>query len=295
MKFHLLKQAVIGPSVPMAVFENLYTAKDNDLKVILYALHKNTADPMEISKNLQITMAAVQSSLLFWSDKGLILADFEAEEKPKKKKILSTQEILEISNQHPEISVMVNQLQHIYGHAINERGTNAFVNLYIQDNVPVEVILVLAMYYAPIQKGPAYTAKVILNLFQKNGITSAEKADEHIRLMEKRTKSYLDVCTIFSLDENKLTTSEKSIIDSWFERLEMTNEMIKAAYTAAGYKATIRYCNGILKSWSQKGYRNEKDIQEDFAFARSENNNISPDDDVILQGMNIIPIFEKGE
>lgn len=295
MKFHLLKQAVIGPSVPMAVFENLYNAKDNDLKVILYALHKNTADPMEISKNLQITMAAVQSSLLFWSDKGLIMAEFETEEKPKKKKLLSAQEILEISEQHPEISVMVNQLQQIYGQAINERGTNAFINLYIQDNVPVEVILVLSMYYAPIQKGPAYTAKVILNLFQKNGITSAEKADEHIRLMEKRDQTYIDVCAIFSLEKNKLTTSEKTIIDSWYERLEMTNEMVKAAYTAAGHNATIRYCNGILKSWSQKGYHTEKDIQEDFAFAKSERRNIEPEEDIILQDMNVIPIFEKGE
>ena len=70
MKFHLLKQAVIGPQVPMAVFENLYTAKENDLKVILYALEKDMADPMEISRSLQISLAAVQSSLLYWADKG---------------------------------------------------------------------------------------------------------------------------------------------------------------------------------------------------------------------------------
>ena len=34
MTFKLLKQAVIGARVPMTVFDNLYAAKENDLKVI---------------------------------------------------------------------------------------------------------------------------------------------------------------------------------------------------------------------------------------------------------------------
>ena len=294
MKFHLLKQAVIGPSVPMAVFENLYSAKDNDLKVILYALHKNTADPMKISTDLQITMAAVQSSLLYWSDKGLIAIDYDTEEKPKKRKLLSAREILEISEKHPEISVMVNELQRIYGHAINEKATNTYINLYIRENVPVEVILVLASHYAPIQKGPAYTAKVILNLFQKDGITSAQKAEEHILLMEKREKQYETVCDIFSTDKSKLTTSEKTIINSWFERLGMSGEMIRASYSAASFNASIRYCNGILKSWAQKGYKKESDIQEDFS-SRHSGREIAPEDDFIMQGMNILPVFKEGE
>ena len=75
MKFHLLRQAVIGPEVPMAVFENLYNTRDNDLKVILYALQKGEADPMDIARNLDISLASVQSSLLFWADKGIILME----------------------------------------------------------------------------------------------------------------------------------------------------------------------------------------------------------------------------
>ncbi len=295
MKFHLLKQAVIGPEVPMAVFENLYNTRDNDLKVILYALQKGQADPMDIARNLDISMSSVQSSLLFWADKGIIMAEDEDNAKPKKKKLLSATDILKISESHPEIEILVNQLQKIYGQAINEKGTNTFINLYLENNVPVDVILVLTMYLAPASKGPAYTARVILNLFEKKGITSADKAESYILTMEAREKAYSEVCTIFSLNKDKLTTSEKTIINGWYETLNMSGDMIKSAFESAGTNANIRYCNGILKSWAQKGYKNPDDIQREFSFKNLSGKNIDDDDDLILQGMNIVPVFNKGE
>ena len=38
------------------------------------------------------------------------------------------------------------------------------------------------------------------------------------------------------------------------------NEMIAAAYTAARDRASIRYCNGILKNWFNSGYKKVEDI-----------------------------------
>ncbi len=295
MKFHLLKQAVIGHTVPMAVFENLYSARENDLKVILYVIEKGEIDPMDISRTLQITLAAVQSSLLFWTDKGLVLAEESETAKPKKKKGLSAQEILQISQNHPEIALLVNQLQQIYGQAINEKGTNAFINLYLQENVPLEVILVLAMYLASVGKGPAYEARVILNLFEKKGITTAEKAEEYIASEEKRSKAYDEVCAVFSLDKSKLTSSEKTVINGWYESLGMDKAMVQAAFEAGRGNASIKYCNGIMKSWSQKGYKTPADIQQEFTFNSLTGKNIDDDQDVIMKGMNIVPVFNKGE
>jgi len=295
MKFQLLKQAVVGPQVPAIVFDNIYSARENDLKVILYVLQAGTIDPVDISRKLEISIAAINSSLLFWSDKGLILYEEESGEKPKKKKRLSSQEILNIARANPEVEILVNQIQKIYGHAINENGTNAFLSLHLQENIPVEVILVLAMHFAPVQKGPAYTAKVISGLYEKKGINSADKAEAYIAQLEKREKLYSAVCGIFSADIAKLTSSEKTIIDAWGEKLEMGTDMIEAAFTAAGPNAGIRYCNGILKSWAQKGYRHPGDIQEEFAAVTGTGRNIDREEDLILQGMNIVPVFDKGE
>ncbi|MBQ8604989.1 MAG: DnaD domain protein [Oscillospiraceae bacterium] len=295
MKFQLMKQAVIGPAVPAVVFENLYSARENDLKVILYVLQKGEVDVKDISDKLQISKTAINSSLLFWTDKGLILCEEDFSEKPKKKKLLSSREILNIARTNPEVEILVNQLQQIYGHAINETGTNKYLNLLLQDNIPMEVILVLAMHLAPIQKGPAYTARVIQNLYEKDGITTADKAEEYIRTLEKREKLYQKVCEIFTLDTAKLTNSEKTMISAWDERLGMSAEMIQAAFTTAGVNASIRYCNGILKSWAQKKYRTPADIQEEFAQVTTTGRNIDRDDDLILKGMTIVPVFYKGE
>ena len=295
MKFHLLKQAVIGPQVPMAVFENLYTAKENDLKVILYSLEKGSVDPMDISRNLQISLAAVQSSLLYWADKGLVMAEEEQQTKNRKKKTLSPQEILQFSSDHPEIEMLVNQLQKIYGGAINEKITNKYISLYLLDNIPVDVILILAQHFTSLEKEANYTIRVIQNYFEKKGITSAEKAEEYIATEERRNKAYRTVCGIFGLDKIKLTSSEKTIINSWFEALNMSEDMIKSAFESAAGNANIRYCNGILKSWSQKGYKTTDDIQAEYTFNSLTGKNIDDDKDLILKGMNIVPVFKKGE
>ncbi|MBR5521376.1 MAG: DnaD domain protein [Oscillospiraceae bacterium] len=295
MKFQLMKQAVLGPNVPAVVFENLYSARENDLKVILYVLQKGEINPQDISNKLQISLTAINSSLLFWTDKGLILCEETFSEKPKKKKMLSSREILNIARENPEVEVLVNHLQKIYGQAINETGTNKYLNLLLQENIPAEVILVLATHLAPAQKGPAYTARVIQNLYEKEGITSAEKAEEYIRTLEKREALYRKVCKIFALEQSKLTNSEKTMINAWSERLNMSADMIEAAYSSAGPNASIRYCNGILKSWSQKKYRTPTDIQEEFVRAHTTGRNIDRDDDLILKGMTIVPVFEKGE
>lgn len=294
MKFHLMKQAVIGPNVPMAVFDNLAFTGENNLKVILYVLQKGTVDPIDIANKLSITLSSVHSSLWFWADKGLILCEEEnSDNKSEKKKNLTAQEILQISKTQPEVAVLVNQLQHIYGKALNERATNTFINLYLQESVPIEVILVLAVHFAPTHKGPAYTAKVILNLFEKKGITTADKAEEYLRVMEKHNQRYECVCKIFGMDMDKLTSSEKTIIDAWYERLQMSEEMIRRAYYRAGSQAGIRYCNGILKSWAQKGYKTTDDIQG--LFIHDTPGNMSNGDDLIWQNMNKVPSFNKGD
>ena len=97
------------------------------------------------------------------------------------------------------------------------------------------------------------------------------------------------------MDCEKLTSSEKTIINGWYESLEMGVDMIKAAFETAQGNASIRYCNGILKSWSQKGYKTVDDIQQELNFNNLSGKNIDDDNDLILKGMNIVPVFNKGE
>ncbi len=293
MKFQLLKQGVNGPAVPQAVFDNLYDARETDLKVILYVLQKSDVDIVDITGHLHITAAAAQSSLLFWSDKGLILYEDSVLDKPKKKPTLSARQILQIANQQPEVNILVTELQKIYGHAINERETSAYLKLHLDENIPVEVILLLAAYLVPqTDKRPAYTARVIQGLYEKNSVTDPQRAEEYIRLSTRRSERYTQVCQIFGLDTSKLTSREKTMIDSWGEKLGMSSEMITAAHGTAGANDSLQYVNGILKSWSQKGYQRPEDINE--FTQRGEAVQIDDGEDIMLQGTDFVPVF-KGD
>lgn len=292
MKFHLLKQAVAGVDVPAAVFDNLTSARENELRAILYALKTGQADPVAIATDLGMSLSAAQRRLLYWADLGLVRAE-ETEEKPKRKRRPTSPRILQVAANRPEIATLVNELQKIYGKALNERATNTFVGLYLEEGVPVDVILLLTVFLAPRQKGPGYTARVIQGLYNKKGITSPSKAEEYISLSTKREQAYRKVRQIFSLDRGKFNSSEKTIIDSWFETLGMSYDMVEAAFIASGTNSTIRYCNGILKSWSQNGYKAPGDIPPSFGRQPAAPD-ISPENDIIIQNMHKVPVFEEG-
>ncbi len=246
--------------MPPAVFDHLKDASANDLKVILYIIQNGAADPAVIRQDLELSRNAVHSALLKWADTGLLRITRE-EDAPAVR--LTSREVLRFSEDHGEIGYLLEHLQTVFGTPFNEKNTVRFASLYIEQGIPVEVILLLAThFYSTRKKGPAYIARMIEDACEKEGIDSLEKADAFVALMEKRA-SLLDMaCRIFSLDPEKVTSSEKTIIYSWDEKLGMSGDMIRAAFSAAGDRAGIRYCNGILKSWSSKGYRKPSDIDE---------------------------------
>lgn len=272
MRFTFLKSEFKGTFVPDAVFDNLYDARNNDLKVILYVVKNDEADPFKISSDLSISHSAAVSSLMYWADKGLILC--EEDEKPKKRKTLSSEVIAQMS-QNPEVQALCSTIQQIFGSSLSEYYTNQFVALYIEEQVPVDVILPIAQHY--ITKGmdnPGYIIKVIRSWQKKHKFESGKEVDEYLATEAQREVNYAAVCKIFALDITKLKSSEKTIINRWFEKYDMSLEMIKESYVRAGNLANIAYCGGILKSWSQKGYKSPKDLKDTIVNITESRRNI---------------------
>jgi hypothetical protein len=259
MKFQLMKNAAKGVDVPMAVFDNLNDKSAADLQVILYVIKQGFVDIDIIKKTFGLSESAVNSALLKWVDSGLIGI---VEEDKQESINLDAKSVLEFSKTNAEISTLVNGLQFVFGAPINERQTLKFVSIFLESGAPVGVILLLAKYYAPLKKSPAYTARVLQNLIEKEEINTLEKAEYHVKTKEKQEELVKNVCDIFNIEVEKVTTSEKSMIVSWDEKLDMSLDMVKTAKSVAGDSAGIRYCNGILKSWSAKGYKSPRDIEE---------------------------------
>ena len=291
MKYIYLKSQLKGTSVPDAVFDGLYDARSNDLKVILYVIKNEETDPIKISSALSISHSSVISALMYWADKGLIHCEEETA-KPRKKKTLPSDVIAKMASD-PAVMALCQNLQIIFGSSLSENYTNQFVSLYLEENIPVDVILPVAQYYVSLDEySPAYIIKVIRSWQKKHNFTSGKDVDEYLALQHRRSEVYKKVCSIFGLDVSKLKSSEKTIINRWQEKYDMSFEMIEESFIRAGSLAGIAYCNGILKNWSQKGYRTPKDLENEISNITQSKRNIDSQDDLIIKNITNVPVFD---
>lgn len=291
MKFIYLKPEFKGTYVPDAVFDGLYDAHNNDLKVILYIIKNDEADPIKISNALSLSYNAVYSSMLFWADKGLIHCE-EEQQKPKKKKALSSDIIAKMASD-PGVQALCQNLQIIFGSSLSEHYTNQFVSLYLEEFVPVDVILPIAQHYASLgDYSPAYIIKVIRSWQKKHKFESGKDVDEYLALQKHREEVYTKVCSIFGLDVSKLKSSEKTVINRWQEKYNMSFDMIEESFIRAGQLAGIVYCNGMLKNWSQKGYKTPKDLESEISNITQSKRNIDSQEDLIVKNITNVPVFE---
>ncbi len=292
MKYTLLKTGAAGISVPECVFDNLHDCSGNDLKVVLYIIRTENTDPLKISSDLNISHSAANSSLLYWADKGLVLAEEESA-KPAKKKSSLTSEIVATLSSDPGVQALVKNLQIIFGGSVNEKYTNKFLSLYLEESIPVDVILQIAQHHITTgMDNPAYIIKVIRSWHSKLGLTTGREVDEYLALEAKREKVYAKVCEIFKITPEQLKSSDKKLIDRWQEKFNMSFEMIEESRVRAGNLASIPYCNGILKSWSQKGYASPKDLDAVIVNITESKRNIDSQQDTPARKIRKVPTLK---
>ena len=293
MKFTYLKSELRGVFVPEVVFDNLTDARNNDLKVILYIINTGVCDPLKISADLDISHSAAVSSMLYWADKGVLYCEEESEKKTRRKAALTSDVIAKMSSD-PGVQALGKNLQLIFGSSLSEKHTNQFISLYLEECIPVDVILPLAQHNVD-KTGinePAYIIKIIRSWHKKHKFTNGSEVDSFLALMAEREKVYAKVGEIFSINADKLTSSEKTVIDRWQEKYNMSFEMIAESFDRAGEKADIKYCDGILKSWSRKGYKTPKDLADEIINITQSKRNIDSQDDFVARARKNRPTID---
>lgn len=293
MKFTYIKSELKGSFVPEVVFDNLHDARSNDLKVILYVINTGNCNPLTISADLDISHSAAVSSLMYWSDKGLLYCEEESERKTRRKPAL-TSEIIATMSEDPGIQALSKNLQIIFGGSLSEKHTNQFMSLYLEDCIPVDVILPLTQHNVDKTgiENPAYIIKVIRSWQKKHKFANGSDVDKFLEIMSEREKVYAKVGEIFSISPDKLTSSEKTVIDRWQEKYSMSFEMIAESFDRAGEKADIKYCDGMLKNWSRKGYKTPKDLADEIINITQSKRNIDCQDDFVARARKNIPTID---
>ncbi len=270
-----VKVAGDSVAVPQLVFAKLGVVggtgdkKEGLFQVALYVLQAQGASADDVAKALRMPKAKAEAALNYWEGAGLIyqeeppmmedVAGFE----PKKRKKLTTKEVVQASDENKNLRVMIDELQRLFGMVIGQSDINAYVSLCVQDKFSMDLVLLAASEaLANGAKNAKYVEK-ILNTWKDNGINNAADADSFLKLQSQRMLRLEALAKHLGMSAEAFSLADKKKVAIWFEEYEYGYDMIDAARLVAGDKSDdIRYINGILKRWKTKGYEKPQDLSQ---------------------------------
>ncbi|MBR5485427.1 MAG: DnaD domain protein [Oscillospiraceae bacterium] len=285
-------------AVPNTVVEKyLKVCSPTALKVILLLLHdtKKAGEIDSISEQLGITTADTVEALNYWVQAGMLqmtsgvrnvpkeeakvtpqpICEEQPQNKEKAQKVMtvssrppriSQQEMAQLARTDENISVLISEMQSAMGKALSPMESEIIVSLYTYAGVPVDYILLTAVYCSELGKNNVrYLEKTIYSWLEQ-GIDTYEKAEQHIiRIGESGGRENM-VKSAFGIFDRALSAQEKKFVQSWYDELGYELPMIALAYNktidSIG-KLSFPYINTILRNWHAKGFKTVQQAQEE--------------------------------
>lgn len=264
MAYRINRAGQDGVQVPPIVINKLATARGEDVKIALCALSLGYADPKEIADRLGISRQSVEMSFAFWMGAGLFVTDGEltaqTPQLPKRAPRLNSRQVVEHSKEDPDVALLVSESQNVLGKTLSSTESAALVTLYVQDKLPIDMILTVMSHFAARGKRDVRYLEKILLSWREEGICTGVDAERYLAVLEKREETEQQLASMMGLDRIAFTAGEKTLIARWFEEYGFDKEMVNAALVYAGEKRNVRYLNGILKKWYAAGYKKPQDI-----------------------------------
>lgn len=310
MAYRILPQNGDSIQVPQLVLKNLNNGREEYFRVALFVLSTGETQPDEIAQALKLkNTAAAISALAFWQGAGLLEEVQEVETSPqelkKAKPRLTSREVLMHSGQNPEIAVLMQEAQRIFGEIISESGCMILATMYVNDEMPLDYLIMGLAHFA----AQGFTSKKLstiqrrLQNWQEQGIRTVEDLENYLALLETRRVNHEEVASLMKCSVDSFTAMECSKIDSWYEKYRYTEPMISLALSMVGdgesEKRNIKYINGIIRQWYGKGYRQPRDVlaaqQGSNALPMGRNASPTAQSDLLQKKRGFVPRFQLDE
>lgn len=261
-------------SVPRLVADTIKIAKGDFVKVIIciFSNPKDEISSQRISKACGIPVDICDDAIMFWKNAG-VLSDSQNDLPIAEPPISLNIEKLEVFSSaipkmtHSEYSkrlssdekmgFMIRKSEIYMGASINEDKAKTLIALHDFAGLDPDVILTVVAYCCSKgQKSIMAIKKEALSWANRN-ITTAEKAEEHLRYLERYDRAVAKVRSLFDIPAEKhLTQSEMDYAYEWIEAMGIPDELIKEAgkrskksYGTARFSAV----NKCLNIWHGKG------------------------------------------
>lgn len=238
-------------AVPQLVLARLTQTDGNTMRAALYILQTGDTDPHTMARALGLpSVEAARRALQYWAGAGLLekergTAASPAAEAPKKIDLAGLND--------PYISVLCEESQTALGKALSRSELLRLVALYTEDGWQPDVILLCCAEQARRKHGTVAAVVRELTRWRADGVETGEDAERYLRKVKQREEWCADAAAQFGTTPDKLTAWERKAIARWHEEWGASAELIGEAILRAGDKLSVRYVDGILRSWRAQG------------------------------------------
>jgi DnaD/phage-associated family protein len=158
--------------------------------------------------------------------------------------------------QSPKISLLVHEIEAIFEKKISTDEKLSLLNLFENQKLPPEAIIMLIQYAAKINKKNVKYAEKIAATWINEGIDSLEKIEQKIKSLNDFNALWNDFVSIVGIKRKTPYANEHETICRWFTEWKFSKELITEAFNrcfAANKKYILRYMDSIVTRWKNQG------------------------------------------
>lgn len=254
MVYKLTEQSGDSRAVPQLVFAHLGRADGDTVRVALYVLAENCTDSRTIARALGLkSVEAANRALQYWAGAGLLEPERATPASIEKTPDQKAAEIDLTEVDDPYVAVLCSEAQMAFGKALGRHDLQKLVSLYLADGWQPDVILLCCADMARQHKRTVGAVARELVRWREAGVETGEDAERYLKQEARRTEWCAEVEKLFGTPPGSLTAWERRAVTRWFEDWHYTAAMIDEALLHAGQHRTVRYVDGILRSWHAQG------------------------------------------
>ena len=208
--------------MPRLVFAHLARADGDTIRAALYLLGGGGTDPRTMARDLGMpSIEAAKRAMQYWAGAGLLVSDRDA---PLPKTEMQKASAIDLTTLNdPYVSVLCEEAQTAFGKALSRTEMQRLVSLYLNDGWQPDVVLLCCAEVARQGRRTVGALSRELLKWRDAGVETGEDAERYLKQQAQR--------------------------ESW----RFGADMIEEALLRADNHRTVRYVDGILRSWYAQG------------------------------------------
>lgn len=272
MGYKLAPQSGDFITVPQLVVANLARAEGDAVRVALYVLATGCTDDKTIAHDLGLkSVSAATHALLWWAGVGLLEKD-KARAAPAAALKTPEQKAAEIdlsTVDDPFVAVLCEEAQTAFGKALSRGEMQKLIALYLTEGWQPDVVLLCCAEMA--RQGRRTVSAVARELarWHEAGVETGEDAERYLKQTAQREVWQSEAAAQFGMPAANLTQWERRAVTRWHEEWRFGSDMIDEALLRAENHRTVRYVDGIMRSWHAQGLTDVKAVRGKGALAGS--------------------------